>query len=379
MVLSFYICNMDDKNGSDECCGGGCCNHENKSAGISYDIGPGSESFQKWQKMREETVFPAFREEVRRELAGGTIAVSPDLGEYDTLDFKIPQDIFPEEYAMLTNLKNSLSNKLNPQSKPYPTDIKPRFTSWTDSKTKEEALRKKNTGQWVDIAERMPQRGMYVPLLLQSDRSEYRYWVRAMFVEDNELELDSEQDPFKGCTEVDGTFYVPCGWYEVNEEGEVYHRVKDTPIAWLDIGFPSKQGLKHLNPPSLFDTTVLKRFNEHHGTPWKVFEQEYELWNGDKAQEIGIITAWVHGQLKQEASITAHAHGAKDGRPRMYIRRDDADFIVEAVNSYYEMKTELEAFKKMSQRLMDALSSGNEEERKLAVEYAKQRGVRPKS
>lgn len=91
------------------------------------------------------------------------------------------------------------------------------------------------TGQWMDPSER-PQRERFVPLLLQSDTN--RYWVRAMFVGEKELEID-DQDPWDGCTEDEatGAIYCPSGWYEDQDE-ETVRLVKDKPVAWFDLRFP---------------------------------------------------------------------------------------------------------------------------------------------
>lgn len=97
-----------------------------------HDITPGGENFERWQRQREETAFPAFREETRKKLQYGTRSgLCPTLGEYVVLDLKIPKDVFPEEYAAVLNIINSLGNKLIPGHN-YPTDIKPHYGLWTD-------------------------------------------------------------------------------------------------------------------------------------------------------------------------------------------------------------------------------------------------------
>lgn len=99
----------------------------------TVDITPGGERHNEWQRMREETIFPAYREEMRKKLAGGTTPLSPDIGEYIELSgAKVSRDMFPEEHAALLNVLNSLHNKLNPDAQ-YPTDTKARYGLWTDS------------------------------------------------------------------------------------------------------------------------------------------------------------------------------------------------------------------------------------------------------
>lgn len=100
--------------------------------GYSIDIGPGTESFKKWQDMREKTIFPEYREKLRKHLYVELEGLCPSLGYKQRIDFDIAQDVFPEEYAMITAIKNRLHNKLNPMERQYPETVEPRFTSTTD-------------------------------------------------------------------------------------------------------------------------------------------------------------------------------------------------------------------------------------------------------
>ena len=88
-----------------------------------------------------------------------------------------------------------------------------------------------------------------------------------------------------------------------------------------------------------------RQFNQHSILPWKAHDMAYELWNGMMEVERTIMTAWIHGQLKGELPIITQTAGAKDGCLRLCIRKEDAEFIVEAVNSYYAMREENEALK----------------------------------
>lgn len=105
----------------------------------SNEIQPGSEGFNNWQEWRERTVFPTYRNDLRKKMASLAFCsegLRPDLGYVMKMDFDLAKDVFPEEYAMLENLLNSLHNKLHPNKTQYPTNIKPRYGPWTDSKAK---------------------------------------------------------------------------------------------------------------------------------------------------------------------------------------------------------------------------------------------------
>lgn len=84
----------------------------------------------------------------------------------------------------------------------------------------------------------------------------------------------------------------------------------------------------------------LDQFNKHSLLPWKIYEKEYEIWSGMKMIERTIVTAWIHGQLKGELPIINQVYGAKDGCMKIALRKEDAEFIVEAVNSYYLIREE---------------------------------------
>jgi hypothetical protein len=212
-----------------------------------------------------------------------------------------------------------------------------------------------NAGCWVPISDELPKRGAYVPLLLLDKQYDRRYWIQAMFVDDDELELSDDCDIFQGCTTMeDGTIMCPAGWYECSENDEVIRPVKDVPIAWLDLRFPSKdgKGMSTLNErvPAVFDD---RRINEHFLLPWKVLEHEYELWDGSKMVERTIATSWIQGQLKSEMQVISQAAGAKDKQLKLHLDRDNAEFIVTAVNSYYNMRKDNRMLKHIVQLLLD--------------------------
>lgn len=226
-------------------------------------------------------------------------------------------------------------------------------------------------GQWVDLTDRLPKCGTYVPLLLLNEKYGQRYWVKAMFVDDDEIELSDDHDPFHGCiTKEDGTIMCPSGWYECNENDETLRPVDGKPVAWLDLRFPSRDGRSTgaLNERVRAELGT-KQINEHHPLPWKVYEQEYELWNGMKQTERTISTAWIHGQLKSEANIIGQVFGAKDKSTKLYLDRNDAEFIVKAVNSYYDMHRENRDLK----RIVEMLLNGDPDAKRMA----ELRGLRP--
>lgn len=226
-------------------------------------------------------------------------------------------------------------------------------------------------GQWIDLTDRLPKSGVYVPLLLSSEKYGQRYWVKAMFVHDDEIELSDDQDPFSGCiTKEDGTVMCPSGWYECDENDDVIRPIDGKPVAWLDLRFPTRDGksVGALNERVRAELST-KQINEHHALPWKVHEQEYELWNGMKQTERTISTAWIQGQLKSEVSIVGQAFGAKDKFTRLWLTRDDAEFIVKAVNSYYDMRRENRDLK----RIVEMLLNGEPDAKKMA----ELRGLRP--
>ena len=95
-----------------------------KDGSYSVDISRDSPSYKKWQKDREERVFPAYKEKLRKDLITNVhYGLAHDLGSYYKIDLQIACEVFPEEIKMLQNLLNSLGNKLNTNEKQYPTNL----------------------------------------------------------------------------------------------------------------------------------------------------------------------------------------------------------------------------------------------------------------
>ena len=234
-------------------------------------------------------------------------------------------------------------------------------------------------GKWIPVSDGLPGRERSVPLLVGSPYGHgHRFWEKAIFAEEGTLPLGDDQDPFEGCVLKDDQHYVPAGWYVYGADEEVLKKVDGFPIAWLDMTFPKADGsgLGKIHEGVRADLRFDK-FSDHYPTPWKVVEREYDLWGEHKGEERMIATAWIHGQLKQEALVITQAGGAKDGQLRIHMDKSDAEFIVEAANSYYRLQEENAGLKLLVQKMVDAMAKVDDVGLKKALELAEARGIRP--
>lgn len=97
-------------------------------------------------------------------------------------------------------------------------------------------------GEWMSVEKALPDNNVRVLAVLATPRpiAIVAWYVRARAISANDANFDPYDDDevTSDYDEETGTHYVPVGWYEDCESGNIYYRVSDAVTHWLPLPEP---------------------------------------------------------------------------------------------------------------------------------------------